>query len=123
MNRARRMTVSEIRSYWEKQASGGDGKRFGAHSDRHISDLETWYVIKYALERYMPDTLLDVGCGKGERTKLFSKYVKRKTLGLDYSRGMIALAKKSESALLKFQHADILKAPSLPFVPDMIVSC
>ena len=115
--------VPQIRSFWEKQSGGGDGGRFGAHSDQNIEDLESWYVIKYALEKYRPETLVDVGCGKGDRTKLFSTFVGRKTLGLDYSEGMIALAKRNESPSLKFEQADLLEEPSLPFEPEMIVSC
>jgi ubiquinone/menaquinone biosynthesis C-methylase UbiE len=39
--------------------------------------------------------LLDIGCGNGTRTIRFSKYVKEKTLGLDYSQIMIKHARKT----------------------------
>lgn len=118
----RNPTLKDIKDFWEEQSTGGPAGQWGAHSDRHITDLETWYVTKYALEKYKPDRLIDVGCGVGDRTKVFSEHLKR-TLGLDYSEGMIRVAKKKETSSLKFQRADILKEPDMPFVPDMIVSC
>jgi ubiquinone/menaquinone biosynthesis C-methylase UbiE len=116
-------TLKEVKDFWEAQSTGGVGGRYGAHSDQHVTHLETWYVTKYALEKYGPDELIDVGCGNGDRTKLFSEHVRKRTLGLDYSEGMIQVAKKKETSRLKFQRADLLKEPAMPFVPDMIVSC
>jgi len=120
---AAKVTPSQIKSFWEEQSRGGAQGLFGRHSDNNITELESWYVINYGLKRWKPRSLVDVGCGLGDRTRLFSKYVRERTLGLDYSAGMIALAKKKESKHLVFQQADLLDEPSLPFAPDMVVSC
>jgi len=115
-------TTSDNKPYWDKAAKGGDSDRFGSHSDPNITELENWFILSRAMKT-RPQYLLDVGCGKGERTRYLSKNVSKLTLGLDYSEGMIALAKKYENERLKFQVANILEEPEVGFRPDLIVSC
>jgi len=113
---------TEIKSFWEKASTGSDGS-FGSHSDPNVEGLENWFVLKYGLGRTRPRALLDVGCGKGERTRFLSSFVREMTLGIDYSPGMIRLAKRKETEKLRFQTADILQRPRLDVRPDIIVSC
>jgi SAM-dependent methyltransferase len=112
----------KIKSFWDNASKSAD-TRFGSHSDPNIEALENWFVVRYGLEGRKVGTLLDVGCGKGERTRYLSSFVTKLTLGIDYSEGMIKLAKRKENPKLKFRTADILNRPDLGIAPDVIVSC
>jgi len=114
--------MSKTAQFWEEQSKGGPKGLFGAHSDPFITDLESWYIINFALKPHPPRTLLDVGCGNGERTELLSRYVRHLTVGVDYSEGMVRLAKKRETKRLVFKQVDLLR-DDLEVKPDMVVSC
>jgi SAM-dependent methyltransferase len=117
--------TAQIRSFWDDASRGKKAGCLGAHSDSNITDLENWFISEYALKDFKkrPVRLLDVGCGKGERTQYLSDKIKGETLGIDYSNGMIKLASKRENSRLHFAVADILNKPYLDFSPDVIISC
>lgn len=119
-------TTEEIKKFWDAEAIRYGDDKIGAHSDPHIVELENWFVIERCLRKFKPATLLDIGSGNGQRTKLFSEYVTGDVVGTDYSSNMIGLAKKLENKKLHFKVADILDKESVknlsgPF--DCIVSC
>lgn len=63
---------------------------------------ETNYVLSHLKEK--PYNILDIGCGTGSHLKFFNKK-KIKTIGIDFSRKMIKIAKKKNPDL-KFFHKD-----------------
>jgi len=118
----------ENKEYWNKYALKSKDNPFGAHSDKNIVALENDYIFE-KLKISKPDSLLDIGCGNGQRTLLFSKFVKNKTLGIDYSEQMIfeanlLLTKQSKKIKenLSFKISDVNKLDEkMKF--DTIVSC
>jgi SAM-dependent methyltransferase len=91
---------------WDDYAIEHGHSEIGAHSDKHIVDLEN-YFIETILQRLKPTTILDVGCGNGRRTERWSKYAKF-TTGIDNSNEMIKLAKELEIDDLTFYQESIL---------------
>jgi len=79
--------------FWNAFAKTSKTNPFGAHSDLHIVELENQF-IKTILQPMKINSLLDVGCGNGQRTLFFSQFVKNRVLGIDYSKKMINFAKQ-----------------------------
>lgn len=110
----------ENQKHWDKYAKNHPDAVQGASFDADLVILENEFVQKL-LKKIKPSNLLDVGCGNGQRTKLFSKYAKN-ILGIDYSKEMVKQAKKLENKKVQFEHADIWKfSPEKKF--DAIVTC
>jgi len=86
-----KFSPEENKDFWNKYAFKSKNNPFGAHSDKNIVMLENDYIIE-KLQKMKPKSLLDIGCGNGQRTLLFSRYVDGKTLGIDYSDQMINVA-------------------------------
>jgi SAM-dependent methyltransferase len=107
--------------HWNEYAKHHKYNPKGASYDSNLVDLENRYIIS-KLKKLKPKSLLDIGCGNGQRTKLFSKYVKGKTLGIDYSENMIKQAKSLESKNLSFKIGNISKYVDITKY-DVIVSC
>ena len=83
--------------FWNEYAKKIKDSPRGAHSDKYLVELEDKF-IESILKIKKPITLLDIGCGNGQRTIRFSKFVKGKTVGVDYSENMI---KECKTYLLK----------------------
>ncbi len=107
----------ENQEFWEKL----DTESQEYSGDNNLVKIEDKFLIDSLVSIKQGD-LLDVGCGKGQRTKIFSKLVKGDILGIDYSSNMIARAKKLSDNNLHFEHADIFNfKPDKKF--DIITSC
>jgi len=87
-----KFTSEQNRKFWDEYALKSKDCFFGAHSDNHIVELENKFIIS-ELKSRKTSNLFDIGCGNGQRTLLFSKYVDNQTLGIDYSEKMIQEAK------------------------------
>lgn len=121
-------TSLENKEFWDQYAKKSKENPFGAHTDSHIVTLENNFIISQLKSKKFK-SLLDVGCGNGRRTMLFSKYVKGKSLGIDYSDEMIDFAKKILSKQNKsiqtktsFEVQDIQNF-DLKSKFDVIISC
>jgi len=122
-----KFTPEQNRKFWNEYASKSKNSYFGAHSDKHIVELENRFIISELKSRKTAN-LLDIGCGNGQRTLLFSKYVDNHTVGIDYSEKMIQEAKtllsKNDKATnnLSFEVCDIHDfSKKMSF--DVIISC
>jgi SAM-dependent methyltransferase len=116
-----KFTEIQNKTHWNKYAKQNKNNLSGASYDSNLVDLENYYIF-LKLKKFKPNSLLDIGCGNGQRTKLFSKYVKGKTLGIDYSENMIKQAKTLENTKLSFKNANISNYSDLNKY-DVIVSC
>jgi SAM-dependent methyltransferase len=120
------MDPRQIKDFWKEQALKHGKSVTGHHSDPHLADLENWFIIEKCLKRYKPKTVLDVGCGNGQRTNLFARYTDGKVVGVDYSANMIRIAEKLANEQIQFYHGDILEEQIVkPFDRkyDCIISC
>lgn len=117
--------LSEIKSFWDKKALLIGESKVGAHSDPYLVEAENWFIIEKCLKRFKPRKLLDIGCGNGQRTKLFAKYCTGQVSGVDYSDRMIKLATKLENGQVHFFLGDILEQDNgiLGGGFDCVVSC
>ena len=114
--------------HWDSYAKIKKDSLMGAHSDWHIVELENKF-IKEVLLKIKPKRLLDIGCGNGQRTLLFSNFVTQKVLGLDYSKNMISEAEtilsKQNNRIKKkisFNHSNIFDfKDNIKF--NIIISC
>ena len=107
----------ENRQYWSKLDSNSQDYS----GDENVVQLEDSFLIQ-SLKSIKRGNLLDVGCGKGQRCMTFSKIIKGKVFGIDYSKRMIEIAKSSESDKIKFEQTDFFSFnPEEKF--DIITSC
>ena len=88
-----KFTPKENKKFWDQYAKKSKQNPFGAHTDNHVVRMENDFIIS-VLKKKKFKSLLDVGCGNGQRTIRFSKYIQGKTLGVDYSDEMIDFANK-----------------------------
>jgi ubiquinone/menaquinone biosynthesis C-methylase UbiE len=123
----KKFSSKQNQDFWNKFASNSKDNKFGASGGRHLVDIENQFIFNI-IKRKKSNSMLDIGCGNGQRTLLFSKHSK-KTLGLDYSEQMIYEAKKNletQSSLLRkninFQAEDINLFSSNQLF-DTIISC
>jgi ubiquinone/menaquinone biosynthesis C-methylase UbiE len=113
--------------FWDEYAQKIKNDPHGASGSKHFVELENDFIIsELKLKKY--NTLLDIGCGNGQRTILFSKYIKKKVTGIDYSEKMIneaqkSLLKKSKSLKQKitFGTQDVFELSNQKY--DVIISC
>lgn len=95
----------DIRKYWEEKGLREGQSSQATLPDYNLRELEI-ELIKQNLHKN--DICLDVGCGNGYSTYIFSKNVKE-IIGIDYSKNLINAAKKSYNRKnLKFLHMDVL---------------
>jgi len=115
------------KEFWNQFAKKSRDNPFGAHSDKDIVDLENIFILSVLKNNHFK-SLLDIGCGNGQRTLLFSKNIDGKTKGIDYSDEMIKESKKlleqqdiSIQNKLSFELQDVndIRDSSL----DVIISC
>jgi len=123
-----KFTSKQNKEFWNDFATKSKDNRFGASGGRHLVDIEDDFILS-ALKKIKPNSLLDIGCGNGQRTLIFSKYAKKNALGIDYSEKMIEeawlmLKKQSKSVRnkLSFENIDIHRLPSKEKF-DVIISC
>jgi SAM-dependent methyltransferase len=88
-----KFSPEENKEFWNDYSKKSKNNPFGAHSDKHVVDLENNFILNI-LEQNNFKSLLDVGCGNGQRTLLFSKHIDGHVKGIDYSEEMILEAKK-----------------------------
>jgi len=117
----KKFAVEDNIKHWDKFAISYKNKKGGATYDSSLSELEDFFIIT-KLKEIKPRSLFDIGCGDGQRTSLFSRYVKGKTLGIDYSKEMIKQANTIKKRNLFFEHVDINRY-SVSEKFDVIVSC
>ena len=86
-----KFTEIQNKKHWNQYAKQHKFDPSGASYDSNLVELENYFIIS-KLKKIKPKSLLDIGCGNGQRTKLFSRYVKEKTLGIDYAENMIKQA-------------------------------
>ena len=115
------------KDFWNEFALTSKDNKFGASGGRHLVDIENQFIFN-SLKIKKSKSMIDIGCGNGQRTILFSKYSK-KTLGIDYSEKMIYEAKKylktQSTAIQKnieFREGNINEFDSTQLF-DTIISC
>ena len=69
--------------------------------------------MMYLVQPHEGDRILDIGCGRGELTYMLSKYA-AKTVGIDYSKAAVAIAKKNfgkyqDTQNLRYLCGDIMR--------------
>jgi len=116
-----KFTAEENKRHWDEYAKQHRNAPEGASYDSNLVELENHFIIS-ELKKIKPRRLLDVGCGNGQRTVLFSRYVKGPTLGIDYSEKMIEQAKKLGKKDLRFEYTDLTNYQT-DSKYDVIVSC
>jgi len=116
-----KFTEIQNKEHWNQYAKQHKNNPKGASYDTNLVDLENYYILS-KLKKIKPKSLLDIGCGNGQRTKLFSKYVKEQTFGIDYSKDMIKQAKTLETKKLSFKIVNVSNYSDLNKY-DVIVSC
>lgn len=116
-----KFSVEQNIRHWNKFAIEHKYAKEGATYDAILADLENKFIIS-TLQKLKPHTMLDIGCGNGQRTAIFSRYVKGKSIGIDYSENMIKQANIIKKHNLVFKCVDITKYESnISF--DVIISC
>ena len=80
---------------WDKKALEYGDSEIGAHSDENLVKLENEFIENCLGTIGKRQRILDVGCGNGQRTKIWAKYG-NETIGIDSSEEMIKLAKQIE---------------------------
>jgi len=123
-----KFSPKENKAFWNQYAKKSKQNPFGAHTDDHIVKMENDFITS-VLKKKKFESLLDVGCGNGQRTILFSKYIQGKTLGVDYSDEMIdfantVLSKQNKAVQNKvsFEVQDTQKLDETSKF-DVIISC
>jgi SAM-dependent methyltransferase len=115
--------LEEIKRFWQTKSAEFAESPTGAHSDPNIVALENDLIVRH-LERSRPRHLIDIGCGNGKRTRLFSQYAREGTVGLDSADAAIHFAKTLESDKLHFYVDDVLTTSwQHKYRFDCVVSC
>jgi len=106
-----------IHKFWESV----DSKSNAYRGNPSFESMEDQFIFNI-LKKIKKGNLLDVGCGKGDRTERFTKTIKGNATGIDYTDNMINQAKKRETRNLHFIKTDIFKY-NPPEKYDIIASC
>lgn len=117
----KKFSLKDNIKHWDEYALSHQNSKQGATFDAELSELENFFIIM-ELKKIKPRSMLDIGCGNGQRTAMFSNYVNGKTIGIDYSENMIKQAKTIRNHNLFFDCADITKY-STDSLFDVIISC
>ena len=107
------MNIDKAYNLWAEQYDTNKNK---------TRDLDQKVTIK-VLEKYEFNTLVELGCGTGKNTAFFLKKAE-KIVGLDFSEGMLKIAKhKIKSEKVNFKQCNLTKAWEIePNFADLI-SC
>lgn len=116
-----KFSPEQNKEHWEQFAKKHKNSQTGASYDSNLVELENFFIVSL-LKKIKPKTVLDIGCGNGQRTKLFSHYISNKIIGIDYSKSMIKQAKELENKKISFELNDIWNYTSLNKF-DIIISC
>lgn len=123
-----KFTSEQNKEFWNEFSKKAKDCPFGASGNRHLVEIENMF-IESILQKINPKTILDIGCGNGQRTLLFSKYAKNNIVGIDYSDMMIEnaneLLRKQNSIVKKkitFKNYDINNFEN-DSIFDVIISC
>jgi SAM-dependent methyltransferase len=104
------MTKDHIKEYWESQASIHGDSHWASWGDNWMIDLEINTISKYIKNG---DRVLDIGCANGYSTFKQAELHKLSSIdGVDFSKNMIAHAKKQKKNLscnINFNEGDIRK--------------
>jgi len=105
--------TDKVKDFWESRAAEAPTAEVVTHRDIEQVKIEISAVLDLLKAE---DTLLDVGCGTGYASQIYSKKCKSVT-GIDYAENMIEQARKKYAAKnLQFQQQDILR-PGKGFGP------
>ena len=122
-----KFTSEQNKRFWDNDAIEKKDNPIGTHSDPNLVELENNFIVQ-VLKSGKFGSVLDIGCGNGQRTIFFSKFTK-KIKGIDYSLEMInqanhSLNKKNSSLKTKisFENADIHNF-NTDTKYDAIISC
>jgi len=96
---ATKFSIKKNQDFWDKYSKKAKNRKFGAHSDSYIVDLENEFIVKQ-LKKIKASSLLDIGCGNSQRTLLFQKHISEKTVGIDYSKQMFSCTYKPNFVLV-----------------------
>ncbi len=90
--------------YWNNRARNVKNHKLLTHFDLTQRQIEIDSIISFIKP---DDVVLDIGCGNGFSTAIFSKKCK-KIIGIDFSEAMISRAKKENSRKnISYQQADV----------------
>lgn len=76
----------KVKEFWDNQAKEFGASDLATAPDHYYRELEIEKIIEHLIEN---ERVLDVGCGNGYSTRLFSGMVDGTYAGLDYSEKMI----------------------------------
>ncbi len=93
-----------MKNDWDKKAIEYGTSEIGAHSDEMLVELENEFIERNLWE-IKPNTILDVGCGNGRRSKRWAMH--SHVTGIDSSEKMIDLARELENYALDFLWTDL----------------
>lgn len=123
-----KFTTEQNKEFWNEFSKKANDCPYGASGNKHLVEIENTF-IKSVLQKINPETILDIGCGNGQRTLSFSKYASDKIIGIDYSEGMIneanKLLQKQNKTIkekLSFIKYDVNDFPNNATF-DVIISC
>jgi len=106
--------IIEIKKFWDERANSFGKKWNATLGEKYLRRLEMKTITKL-LRKYMPQTVLDVGCGNGYSTKKYAEsFPDISFIGVDYSEKMIQKAKETQLVNCKFVVADVTKPQSIP---------
>jgi ubiquinone/menaquinone biosynthesis C-methylase UbiE len=86
------------------------------YDEVRVGDPEMVLRILSGVSLTSDSLVLDVGCGTGNNTLLFQRAVKTRTIGIDFSYGMLLKAKEKQSPIVFTQ----APAENLPFRRNII---
>ena len=61
------------KDFWNEFALTSKDNKFGASGGKHLVDIENQFIFN-SLKTKKSKFMIDIGCGNGQRTLLFSKY-------------------------------------------------
>jgi len=123
-----KFTSEQNKEFWNEFSKKAKDCPYGASGNKHLVEIENMF-IESILKKINPKTILDMGCGNGQRTLLFSNYAENKIVGVDYSEAMIneaneLLQKQNETIKKKltFKKDDVNNFTN-DTTFDVIISC
>jgi SAM-dependent methyltransferase len=109
------MDCEQIKQYWDERAAS-DGSAQSTTQDYYLREIE-FRVLKSAVETYLPQNVLDIGCGDARTTgRLASTFGDVSFVGCDYAESMVRNARNNVEGSglknLRVEEGDVVK--SLP---------
>jgi ubiquinone/menaquinone biosynthesis C-methylase UbiE len=120
-----KLTLEQIREFWEKQASEHGESRAASWSDSYVMEMEIREILNYLQDG---DRVLDAGCANGYSTVQFASQKAVHITGVDYVEQMIHHAKERVKRVqevlagsIEFRVADITKLEDHPNTYDKVI--